>query len=93
MKKSIVAAGLLAAGLIFTSVDAQARCTADYYTGFGTAKKWRQGRANARVDWSNRVEDALGWPWSAWAKANVKDESCKWNGRRNACVSKAYPCR
>ncbi len=93
MKKSLLAAGLLAAGLVVAAAEAQARCSSDYYTGFGTAKKWKQGRANARADWSNRVEDALGWPWSVWAKGKVRDERCRWNGSRNRCVSEAYPCR
>lgn len=93
MKKSFLVASVLAASLIAVTAQAQARCSTDYYSGFGTAKKWKQGRANARADWNNRVEDALGWPWSVWGKSRVKDERCRWNGKRNRCVSEAYPCR
>ncbi len=93
MKKPLLAAGLVVSGIMFTSTVADARCTAEFYRGFGVAKKWKQGRANARADWSNRVEGHLGWPWSVWAKARVKSETCNWNGKRNSCVSKAYPCR
>jgi hypothetical protein len=93
MKKSLVAVGLVSVGMMLMSASAEARCSSDLYRGWGVAKKWKTGRANARADWSNRVEDHLGWPWSVWAKARAKDESCKWNGRRNSCVTKAYPCR
>lgn len=93
MGKSLLAIGLISAGVVMASAAAEARCSADFYRGFGVAKKWKQGRANARADWSDRVEGHLGWPWSVWAKARVKDETCKWNGKRNSCVSRAYPCR
>lgn len=93
MKKSLAAVGIVSAGMMLMSATAEARCSDDLYRGWGVAKKWKAGRANARADWSNRVEDHLGWPWSVWGKARVKDESCKWNGKRNSCVTKAYPCR
>ncbi|MEQ1717254.1 MAG: hypothetical protein ABL907_14940 [Hyphomicrobium sp.] len=68
-------------------------CQNDDYTGYGSAKKWKQGRSNARTDWSRKVDDHLGWPWSEWRRASVKDERCRWNGSKNKCRSEAYPCR
>lgn len=92
MKKSVFVFGLLASILMTSSAQALV-CTGDYYTGYGHAKKWKQGRTNAQADWSRKVDDHLGWPWSEWRKANVKDERCHWNGKRNNCRSQAYPCR
>ena len=94
MRKIFCVLGIATVGLILISADANARtCKSDYYTGWGVAKLWKQGRANARADWSNRVDEHLGWPWAMWAKAKVKDESCKWYGKRNHCVTKARPCK
>lgn len=94
MSKIFVVLGLATLGLMMISADASAySCKSDYYRGWGVAKLWKQGRANAREDWSNRVDERLGWPWAVWSKAKVKDESCTWNGRRNNCVTKAYPCK
>jgi hypothetical protein len=61
MKKSVFVFGLLASILMTSSAQALV-CTGDYYTGYGHAKKWKQGRTNARADWSRKVDDHLGWP-------------------------------
>ena len=94
MKKVVIGLGILAAGLVTLTASADAlTCTSEFYRGNGKGKPWTQGRANARANWVDRVDGAIGWPWSAWAKAKIKDETCKWTGHTNSCVSKAYPCR
>jgi hypothetical protein len=85
----------MAAALVTYSASASAvTCKSEYYRGFGSSKSsWKTGRTRARADWVERVDGALGWPWSTWARARIKDESCKWSRGTNACVTKAYPCK
>lgn len=92
MSKILAVLGIATLGLVRISTDASAYSwKSDYYRGWGVSKFWKQGRAIARTDWSNRADEHLGWPWAVRNKVKIKDESCKWNGRRNNCVTKAYP--
>lgn len=87
----------MAANVAFVA-DAEAKCYAKYFTGHGNGARSETGIANARADWSNKVDSVLPWPYSVWGRAYDQSWGCEWARRykkvgwRNYCYAKARPC-
>jgi hypothetical protein len=99
MKKLLIVSAALAASFVVSPLSAEAKCYGSYFTGHGNAKTSKTGLANAREDWSNKVDAALPWPYATWAKGYDKSWGCEWAkkykkiGKRNYCYARAKPCK
>ena len=95
MKKVQFAIAATVVGVLASASGAEAVCSKKYFTGKDSDPIWWEGRANARINWSDKVADVKGSRWAKWSKARHANDTCDWLPTQgvNYCVARAQPCK